>query len=227
METRKRCLRRERKLLPTHLEKVSLNGKFSGYASVFGDVDQGRDAVTKGAFSKSLLVRPAPSIRMLFQHNPDEPIGVWNRISEDEKGLFVEGQLATGTRRGMEMLELMRSGAIDGLSIGFKTKRARKDPRTQVRWIHEADLWEISIVTFPLLESARITSLKAKMYDAKPSVRHFERWLTRDAGLSRADARTVISDSYAALACKQDAARRTPLAETIRDATQRINMRNR
>ena len=227
MSRRRDDLQREKKFLPVELDRVRLDGKFSGYASVFDEVDQGRDAVARGAFRQSLQVRGARSVRMLFQHDPDQPIGVWEKIVEDEKGLYVEGQIIRGIRRSEEVLELMRSGAIDGLSIGFRTKRARTDPNTKVRWILSADLWEISVVTFPLLENARISAIKSVTEKPSlPKLREFERWLTRDAGLSRRDARLVISNGYHALACKQDAACTETLQEKIRRATQSIKTRN-
>ncbi|MEM7214847.1 MAG: HK97 family phage prohead protease [Pseudomonadota bacterium] len=222
---RRLALQREKKFLPIAMDSVRLDGKFSGYASIFNEVDQGQDAVAKGAFAASLKSQGADSVRMLFQHDPDQPIGVWEKIIEDKKGLYVEGRIVRGVSRSEEILELMRSGAIDGLSIGFKTRRAKTDPNTKVRWILSADLWEISVVTFPLLDTARISSIKSK-YSPLPKVREFERWLTRDAGLSRRDARLVISDGFNALACKQDAARLETLHEKIRRATQTLNIRN-
>ncbi len=90
----------------------------------------------------------------------------------------------------------MRGGGLDGLSIGFRTVKARKDARTGLRHIIEADLWEISVVTFPMLPQARVSSVKATL----PTIREFERWLTRDAGLSRTAAKTVIAKGFAALA---------------------------
>ncbi len=220
--------RRETKFMPLEMDTVRLDGRFSGYASIFGEIDEGRDVVAQGAFSSSLNAKPASAIRMLFQHNPDEPIGVWTTIKEDRKGLYVEGKVTRGVTRCEEILELMRAGAIDGLSIGFKTKRAKNDASTRTRRILEADLWEISVVTFPLLENARISSIKSAQAASEglPTLREFERWLTRDAGLSRRDARTVLSDGYHQLACKQDAARFEPLQATIRRATQTLMTRN-
>lgn len=216
---------RETKRMNVELESVKLNGYFSGYASLFNEVDQSKDAVAYGAFRKSLQKRMASNIRMLFQHDPDQPIGVWKTIREDKKGLFVEGQITSGVKRSEEVLELMRAGAIDGLSIGFKTKRARVNPSTKVRWIIEADLWEISIVTFPLLEAARIEQVKSIAGKPLPSVREFERWLTRDAGLSRSDARRLMADGFHALGRKHDAATCEPLASKIRKATQTLKSR--
>ncbi|EEZ32568.1 phage prohead protease, HK97 family [Brucella sp. NF 2653] len=177
------------------VEEVEIDGSFSGYASVFGLPDLGNDVIEQGAFARALKERGASGVRMLWQHDAAEPIGVWTQIREDARGLYVEGRLAKGVARAREALELMRSGGLDGLSIGFRTVRARKDARTGLRHITQADLWEISIVTFPMLPQAHVTGIKAGL----PTMREFERWLTRDAGLSRAAARTVIAKGYAAL----------------------------
>ena len=150
------------KWLQVAFDKVDKDGSFRGYASLFGRVDLGRDVVEKGAFARSLRLRKATGIRMLYQHDPNEPIGTWTEIREDERGLFVRGQLASGVSRAREVLSLMRSGALDGLSIGFRAVRTRRDPASGVRRILEADLWEISVVTFPMLPGARIETVKAR-----------------------------------------------------------------
>ena len=216
---------RETKFAPVEVETVKLDGRFSGYASLFGLVDQGNDILARGAFSNSLKKRKPDAIRMLFQHDPDEPIGKWNKIIEDAKGLYVEGLITRGVRRSEEVLELIRAGALDGLSIGFKTIRARVNPATRVRTILAADLWEISVVTFPLLEQARIEAVKSSPRINRPSEREFERWLTRDAGLSRREAKTIISKGFTALNCKRDATVDTNLADKIRNATQIMSQR--
>lgn len=151
----------ERKFVDLMLEKVETDGSFSGYASLFGKVDLGKDAVERGAFANSLRKRGAAGIRMLFQHDPNEPIGAWSEIREDAHGLFVRGRLAKDVRRAREVLGLMRAGALDGLSIGFRAVRARRDPASGVRRILEADLWEISVVTFPMLPDARVQTVKS------------------------------------------------------------------
>ena len=144
------------------LDAVSPQGQFSGYATLFGQVDLGRDRVERGAFQKSLRQRTAKQIRMLFQHDPCAPIGTWSEVREDANGLFVKGQIVTDTARGREVLSLMRAGAIDGLSIGFRTQKSRTDRKSGVRSILEADLWEISIVTFPMLPQARVAQVKGQ-----------------------------------------------------------------
>ncbi|MFB2551007.1 HK97 family phage prohead protease [Ensifer soli] len=145
---------------PLSISTVGAEGRFTGYASLFGEVDLGKDAIEPGAFSKSLVKRGASGVRMLFQHDPAEPIGAWKTIREDERGLFVEGQLAIGVERAREVYQLLKGRALDGLSVGFQTLRSRTDRGSGVRRILEADLWEISIVTFPMLPSARVSNVK-------------------------------------------------------------------
>ncbi len=146
------------------------NGIFDGYASLFGIEDQGRDIVMPGAFRYSLARRAASGVRMLFQHDPAEPIGAWEIIREEARGLYVRGRLIGGVRRAREILALMREGALDGLSIGFRTRKAVRDPRTGQRRLYEIDLWEISIVTFPMLPGARVSAVKsdAAWFPARP-----------------------------------------------------------
>ncbi|MEL6436656.1 MAG: HK97 family phage prohead protease [Pseudomonadota bacterium] len=172
-------------------------GAISGYASLFGVTDLSGEAVARGAFQKTLADKGASGVRMLFQHDPDEPIGSWIAIEEDERGLAVTGKIDINVARGREVLSLIRCGALDGLSIGFKTVKAHSDQKTDTRTITEADLWEISIVTFPMLPQARVSDVKS--YDRLPTRRSFERWLVRDAGFSRSQARTIISKGFGAL----------------------------
>ncbi|MEM9574355.1 MAG: HK97 family phage prohead protease, partial [Pseudomonadota bacterium] len=184
--------------------EVDADGTFSGYASVFGLLDLGKEIVAKGAFAKSIANKGAPGIRLLFQHKPDEPIGRWDEIREDTKGLYVKGRINLEVERGREVHSLMRSGSIDGLSIGFKTVRSRSEKGGTIRRILEADLWEISIVTFPMLPDARVDHVKAD--SQLPTTREFERWLVRDAGLTRSQAKTVIAKGFASLDRVRDAA---------------------
>ena len=136
------------------------DGSVEGYASLFGEIDQSRDMVMPGAFTQSLKLRGARRIPMLFQHDPAEPIGIWLDMQEDWRGLRVRGKLIPEVVRARELLALLREGTSDGLSIGFKTVQARVDPKTRVRKLHQIDLWEISIVTFPLLPGARVRAVK-------------------------------------------------------------------
>jgi HK97 family phage prohead protease len=138
----------------TGLKKGS---EISGYASVFGSADQGGDIVQQGAYAKSLasLIQSGRTVKMLWQHDPTQPIGVWDEVREDKKGLFVKGRLLTDVQAGSEALTLIKAGAIDGLSIGYRTVEAAKNSNGQ-RMLHELELWEVSLVTFPMLTEALV-----------------------------------------------------------------------
>ncbi|PTW57660.1 prohead peptidase [Breoghania corrubedonensis] len=139
---------------------VSDAGVFSGYAALFGVADLGRDILMPGAFTATLRQRGAAGIKLLYQHEPAEPIGRWLEIVEDGRGLKVRGELMPDLARAREVLSLMKAGVLDGLSIGFRTVRGKRDPRTGIRRLNEVDLWEISVVTFPMQEGARIDAMK-------------------------------------------------------------------
>lgn len=155
------ALPRETKFVQAELSAVEEDGSFHGYASLFGETDLNRDLVLRGAFLRSIARRGASGIRMLFQHDPAAPIGVWREVREDSRGLFVSGRLMPEVAKAREVLALMRAGAIDGLSIGFRTVRGRTDAKTGVRSLIEVDLWEVSVVTFPMLPGARVSAVKA------------------------------------------------------------------
>jgi uncharacterized protein len=136
-------------------------GVFEGYASLFGKRDQQGDVVMAGAFAQSLRSKGPDNIRMLFQHNPAEPIGAWVDLIEKPRGLWVRGRLNLNVQRGRELLALLESGGLDGLSIGFKTIRVRNDRIAGTRQLLNVDLWEISLVTFPMLDGARVSTVKS------------------------------------------------------------------
>ncbi|MDB5507327.1 MAG: family phage prohead protease [Devosia sp.] len=132
------------------------DGRFAGYASVFGQLDDGGDRVMPGAFAASLQRRGRENIRLLFQHDPAEPVGVWEAIAEDGFGLWVAGRLVPGVPRADALRRLIERRAVDGLSIGFRTVKATREAGARKLWA--VDLWEISIVTFPMLDGARIAA---------------------------------------------------------------------
>ncbi len=138
---------------------VSADGLVEGYASLFGVVDLGRDRVERGAFAASLARRGARGVRFLFQHDPAEPIGAWLSIAEDSRGLRVAGRLNLAVTRAREVHALLRQGGLDGLSIGFRAVRTAREG-AGVRRLVEIDLWEISVVTFPMLPDARVAAVK-------------------------------------------------------------------
>ena len=130
-----------------------------GYASFFGKCDQGGDVVEPGAYAASLaaLAKMGRSVKMLWQHDPTQPIGIWDEVREDSKGLYVKGRLLLDVAKGREAAALIEAGAIDGLSIGYRTKKAHKNGKGQ-RLLAELELWEVSLVTFPMLPQARVAA---------------------------------------------------------------------
>lgn len=133
--------------------------RIEGYASLFGARDQGGDVVQAGAYGASLaaLAAAGRQVKMLWQHDPAQPIGVWDEVREDATGLYVKGRLLTEVEKGREAAALLSAGAIDGLSIGYRAKRAEKEPGGR-RLLHEIELWEVSLVTFPMLPEARVAA---------------------------------------------------------------------
>lgn len=132
----------------------------AGYAALFGVPDLGGDTIAYGAFARSLARRGAGGVRMLFNHEVGQPIGVWDDLREDARGLFVRGRLTPGVARAAELSALLDDGALDGLSIGYRAvKFAALRPG---RRLTEIDLWEVSIVTFPMQPLARLARRAAR-----------------------------------------------------------------
>ena len=149
----------ERKFM-TFQDVAEVDGgvEISGYASLFGSVDQGGDVVQAGAYAASLkaLAAAGRRVKMLWQHDPAQPIGLWEEVREDAKGLWVKGRILSAVDKGREAAALIAAGAIDGLSIGYRTVKAQKNVEGQ-RVLSELDLWEVSVVTFPMLPRARVS----------------------------------------------------------------------
>ena len=181
--------------------KTEQEGVFSGYASTFGNVDNGNDIVAKGAFTKSLAERPANKVKLLSQHKTDEPIGIFTEMFEDSKGLFVKGRLALGTQKGRETYELMKMGAIDGMSIGFRANPEKQtyNESKRTRTLNEVQLLEISLVTFPMNERAIVQSVKGDK-----SIREWETILRDSGGLSRSEAKVGAKALMEALYHRDD-----------------------
>lgn len=131
--------------------------QIDGYASFFDQVDNGGDVVARGAYGKSLdeLKAKGRGVKMLWQHDPAQPIGIWDEVREDAKGLYVKGRILSDVEKGREAAALIEAGAIDGLSIGYRTKKSTKT-QTGGRLLTELELWEVSLVTFPMLPTARV-----------------------------------------------------------------------
>lgn len=164
-------------------------GTFQGYGSVFGNKDLGNDVIEAGAFTKSLKRRKPQSVKLLYQHKSDMPIGVFDSIKEDEHGLVVKGRLALKTQAGAEAYELLKMGALDGLSIGFRVnpKEVSYDKRGNKRIIKEVDLMEVSLVTFPMNPQATVRSVKGE----EISIREWENGLRDAFSLSRSEAKVA------------------------------------
>ena len=131
--------------------------RINGYASLWGVADLNGDVVVRGAFARSLAKTGAGGVRLLHQHEGRAPVGVWERIVEDERGLFVAGRIMDWSAEARFAQALSRAGALDGLSIGFRSSRARREGRLRV--LVEVELWEVSLVTFPMLPGARFRTI--------------------------------------------------------------------
>ncbi|MCG2586501.1 HK97 family phage prohead protease [Massilia sp. TS11] len=174
------------------LKSLKEDGSFEGYGSVFGVKDSYDEIVAAGAFTESLASHKNAGTMpaLLWQHRSGEPIGVYLEMKEDNIGLKVTGQLALKTTRGAEAYELLKIGAITGLSIGFVTREDSYDRVTGIRTLKKVDLWEVSLVTFPANDAARIQGVKSieQLEDLKSA----EQYL-RDAGLSRTEAKAFVA----------------------------------
>lgn len=180
---------------------------FEGYGSVFNTIDSYNDSIVKGAFKQSLRDWKARKKlpKLLLQHggggffssNADDmvPIGKWEEMYEDDHGLFMRGRLFDiDTDRAKSTYAALKEGELDGLSIGFRTKKSKVDDETHVRTLTEIQLFEVSLVTFPANDPARVTGVKA----SDMTERQFEEFL-RDAGFPIAAAKTIVSKGYRAL----------------------------
>lgn len=182
-----------RKSFNLEIKTLQEDGFFSGYGAVFGNVDWYNDVILHGAFQKSLQrwEEKGKMPPVLWNHNDGEPIGVYTNIYEDEKGLFVEGRLLIDdVPRAKSTHALLKAGAIDGLSIGYKTKKANQQTNG-IRELIELDLGEISIVTMPANEESLITSVKSKLEEGElPTLPEFEKFL-RESGFSKSQATAI------------------------------------
>lgn len=146
-------------------------GFISGYASVFGHLDDQGDRVIQGAFSASLknIQKNNKWPKMLWQHDPKEPIGQWTKIQQDDQGLYVEGKLLLELQKGREAYALLKEGVIDGLSIGYRVIEAHKSQFAEERLLSQLDLLEVSLVTFAANSKAKVLEIK----DTSPTPSYF------------------------------------------------------
>ena len=196
----------KKKDLSFEIKAVSDDGLFSGYASVFDNVDSYGDIVRKGAFVESIGEWEArgkmPPI--LWNHDPSDPIGIYTKMQEDDKGLYVEGKLLIDdVPRAKQTHALMKAGVIDGLSIGYRVKEYLYNVDEEVTDLIKLSLREVSIVTFPANPETRIEAVKSRLDAGElPTLPEFEKFL-REAGFSKSQAtaiaghglRKLLSDS--------------------------------
>lgn len=171
----------ETKYMALDLKAAMETGVIEGYASLFNIEDRGGDVVAPGAYAESLnrLQEDGRRVKLLWQHNPWQPIGVWDEVREDETGLWVKGRLLPEVEKGREAAALVEAGAIDGLSIGYRTIQAQKKTGG-VRVLEKVELWEVSLVTFPMLPSARVASKGAIPQEIVEKLKAGDRLMERE-----------------------------------------------
>lgn len=202
----------EQKRVVFDIDSISDEGAVVGYASIFGNVDGGGDVVLPGAFKKSLSARGSKPVKMLWNHFESFPIGKWTVLEEDTKGLRVEGRFTMASPKAQEIYALTKDGVIDAMSIGYRTVAAETDETTGIRRLKELDLWEVSLVTFPMNTEAMVEGVKGEGLSIdrlrEMTERDIEAVLTgkRDAGrLSRTAAHLLMKGGLPAIHAKRDA----------------------
>lgn len=206
--------------VPTTIEaKAGGDGLISGYASLFdNEPDRQWDVVARGAFTRSLARHKTDGTvpSMLWAHRQDEVIGRWATVSEDQKGLFVEGRLNLKTQKGREAYEHILAKDANGLSIGFQVPDGGSEYKGDgITLLKTIDLWEVSIVAIPAKLKARITSVKSLGSKAELAD------LLRDAGMSKTAASRVAAGGWPALA-GADHTKAIELAAAIERATAQL-----
>lgn len=195
---------------PLAVKSLGDDGSFVGYASVFGKVDSQNEVVAPGAFRRTLANGKAQMRvpAMLWMHDPTAPIGLWLQLAEDKNGLAVEGRLALSTQKGREAYELLKMGAIDGLSIGYRVVSSRIDSKRKVRVLTDVELFEISLVTFPSNDAARVSAVKMPRRPSSKKQASAARGRVAASTDTEATRAIVARLHQAARVLKQDSSRR-------------------
>lgn len=182
-------------------------GMIEGYGAVFNDPhptsswsldDDWMDVIAPGTFDRTLAETKARGTlpMMLWMHQRGNVPGAWRSVVEDKSGLMLQGQVSLNAKTPSQVgvYELLKMGAVSGLSIGFQTIKCQLDEETKVRTIQDVELTEVSIVDMPGGPSARVTDVKSH-----PKNIQFLETVLRDAGLSRKEAKAVLAKGFAAL----------------------------
>lgn len=207
------------------VKDLSEDGVFEGYGSIFGNLDSYGEIVEAGAFQKSLArhAKEKSNPLMLWNHNSDNPIGVWDDMAEDRKGLQCKGRFLLEVQSGREAYVRAKAGAVRGLSIGYREIKVEPDGNN--RKLLELDLYEVSVVTFPANRRAGITSVKSermeefarRLRDGDPMpIKEFEDIL-RESGVPKSMATAIASQGYAkAIRSESEGAKATDPADFLR-----------
>ncbi|WP_085248039.1 HK97 family phage prohead protease [Gilliamella mensalis] len=195
-------LNKKRLDIPFEIKSISDTGAFTGYGSVFGVKDSYSDIVIKGAFANSLnkWKEKGRLPALLWQHKMDEPIGYYTKMVEDDNGLYLEGQLLIDDDPLAKRAHAhMKAKSLSGLSIGYILNDYDYDNEKSAFILKDIDLWEVSVVTFPANDEARIDNVKSIFESGDiPPPKEIERVL-RDVGLSRTQAKAFMSEGYSSL----------------------------
>ena len=210
------------------IKSLDEDGTISGYGAIFNNKDMGGDILIPAAFAGSLAEhrRVGTTVKMFWQHDPREPIGRWTDLSEDGKGLYVEGRLNMDVQRAREAYALLKNGDIDGLSIGYATIESEPDHKRGATLLKKVKLFEVSVVSIAMNERARVESVKAsdrlaefsaRLRDGEPpQIKEFEDIL-RDAGVPKSMAVRIASVGYAkAIRGEPEGEKASELAEFLR-----------
>ncbi len=187
--------------VPMEVKTLGDQGEFSGYASIFGNVDEGGDVVERGAF-KDVVTTKDGMVRVLYQHNQTQPIGK-AKVHEDEKGLAFDGSLVLEVPQARSVYALMKAGITDGMSIGYDVlPGGDKISNSGVRMLQRLKLWEISVVTFGMNQLARIDMVKG--LNDLTTIREFETFLRDVGGFSKSEAKQIATEGYKAVCSRRD-----------------------
>lgn len=208
--------------IPLKIKSLTDTGEFEGYGSVFGVEDSSSDVVVKGAFQKSLSswAEKGRLPSLLWQHKMSEPIGIYTEMKEDDHGLYVKGRLLIDDDPlAKRAYAHAKAGSLGGLSIGFILKDWEYDSSKGVYLLKEIDLWEVSLVTMPANDEARISEVKSMLEKGEtPSPTVIERAL-REVGFTRSQAKGFMAKGYSAIDSQREAESPNEALQSLKDLT--------